>query len=225
MKFRFNLQKKFWTKVNVSITINDCWEWTQYKDKDGYGTFYFDGTSLKAHRYVYELYYGKIPQNYCVCHECDNPPCLNPLHLFLGTHLQNMTDMKLKNRSRNSLGSQNTNTNLTEQVILSTLNLVLLGKLKTKKDIINFNNNFTFRNIENILRKQNWSHITNIFNINQWDHIKDTLNGYITRYTVECIMYDIKVNNLNNLQLSEKYNIDKYTISGIRNNKHKYTKR
>ena len=105
--------QRFWYKV-IILNPNDCWNWTQYLDKDGYGSFYYDGTAMKAHRASYELQIGSIPQNMCVCHTYDNPSCVNPSHLFIGYHDDNMKDMKEKGRSRNSLGQNNTNTNLTD---------------------------------------------------------------------------------------------------------------
>ena len=95
-EFRFELQKRFWSKVNIDLDIDKCWEWIPYKDKDGYGSFYFDRTSMKAHRYVYLLYYNIDRYKYEICHTCDNPSCVNPLHLFNGSHSDNMVDMANK---------------------------------------------------------------------------------------------------------------------------------
>jgi len=75
----------------------DCWEWVGTKTKQGYGQF----LGQRTHRIAYELYNETNIGPYQVLHTCDNPSCVNPEHLFLGTHTDNMADMKSKGRSRN----------------------------------------------------------------------------------------------------------------------------
>lgn len=82
-----------------------CHEWSAARDRDGYGIFwggerYPTGGNkmVKAHRWGYESLHGPIPEGMKVCHSCDNPPCQNPAHWFLGTNADNMADMKTKGR-------------------------------------------------------------------------------------------------------------------------------
>jgi hypothetical protein len=84
----------------VKKTISGCWEWTGAKNHSGYGHTTFRKERCKrAHRVSYLIWVGEIPPNLYVCHRCDNPACINPNHLFLGSHEENMQDMKKKNRA------------------------------------------------------------------------------------------------------------------------------
>jgi hypothetical protein len=103
---------RFWKKVDKTSNPNGCWEWCgAIVLNRGYGLFGFKGTKL-AHRISYELSNGSIPSNMCVCHTCDNPKCVNPQHLWLGTTQDNTEDRHIKNRS--ARGSKIGTSKLTE---------------------------------------------------------------------------------------------------------------
>lgn len=90
-----NVAPRFWSKVEKTA---GCWFWGGARLKAGYGVFQIGRKACKAHRVVYELTYGPIPPGLCVCHSCDNPSCVRPDHLWLGTHQDNATDRQTKGR-------------------------------------------------------------------------------------------------------------------------------
>lgn len=89
------IESRFWKYLRITDT--GCWEWQRGLSEQGYGKLYWNGERY-THRIVWILCWGDIPEGLCVCHHCDNPPCCNPLHLFLGTDADNLDDMRKKGR-------------------------------------------------------------------------------------------------------------------------------
>lgn len=114
-----SLADRFSTKF-VPGQPDECWEWLASKDPDGYGMIGAGGsagTTLKAHRVAYELAIGQVSGGMHVLHHCDNPGCVNPSHLFLGTHNDNMVDKVRKGRASALFGKANGRAKLTEAQI------------------------------------------------------------------------------------------------------------
>lgn len=98
------LIERFWSKVNKNGPTmphmdTPCWVWTASKSNKGYGQFGFKPKNIGAHRFAYTITCGNIPDDVMVLHRCDNPPCVRPDHLFLGTHGDNIRDMIAKGRN------------------------------------------------------------------------------------------------------------------------------
>lgn len=96
--------ERFWSKVDksgpvVRSDLGECWVWKGSRSRFGYGRFPVEHRrQVYAHRFAYELAYGPIVLDLLVCHRCDNPPCVNPDHLFLGDNSDNIADRQSKNR-------------------------------------------------------------------------------------------------------------------------------
>jgi hypothetical protein len=118
------IMKDVWTRFAEKIQLNDengCWEWTGCVTSTGYGKFGINGSTTPAHRAAYELFVGKVPKWFEVCHHCDNRMCVNPGHLFIGTHFDNMQDCVEKGRLRGG------NHKLTEEDVMMVSGLLRAG--------------------------------------------------------------------------------------------------
>lgn len=121
------LKERFWEKVDKNGPIfvrmpylGRCWVWTANTSEDGYGQIKEGSPSRKqfrAHRLSYEMHQKRIPEGLCVLHKCDNPPCVNPEHLFVGTRKDNSDDMEEKGRAVHAKGESHGSAKLTEEKI------------------------------------------------------------------------------------------------------------
>lgn len=107
--------ERFWAKVERRGP-EDCWPWQAFRNPLGYGMVRFDGRSMLAHRVSWMLTHGD-PGALCVLHRCDNPPCVNPEHLWLGTRADNTADMCAKQRDRHPAGEAHGRAQLTRATV------------------------------------------------------------------------------------------------------------
>lgn len=121
------LMARFFRHTHPSNGYETCWIWSGYTDKDGYGTLRALNKDYKAHRLSFLLFYGDIPKGMLICHSCDNPSCVNPKHLFLGTPKDNMDDMIKKNRQVHVRGEGVGNSKLTEEKVHLIRNYIRQG--------------------------------------------------------------------------------------------------
>lgn len=146
---------KFWNKVDKTTSPDGCWEWTGSALKKGYGQFALKGKMWTTHRLSYTITNGNIPDGLYVCHSCDNPKCCRPEHLFLGTHLDNMKDRDVKQRTLR--GEQNGFSKLTVQQVLEIRDLYATTKISKKKLALKYN--VSPYPIGEIINRRSWKHV------------------------------------------------------------------
>ena len=152
----------FWRKVKKAGE-HDCWEWTAYKNDRGYGVMDFGSRRLglrrtyKAHRVSYFIHNGDFDENLNVCHHCDNPGCVNPNHLFLGTQKDNVRDMLSKNRQNPIKGSKNVWAKLTEADAIEARQLYEKGNYSQRQLACKYG--VSHKTIWLLIHRKKWTHV------------------------------------------------------------------
>jgi hypothetical protein len=145
-------ESRFWTHVEKT---GNCWVWTGKIGNKGYGYYTTGQRHLLTHRYAYTITYGQIPSGKFVLHHCDNRACVRPDHLFLGTHRDNMDDMKRKGRQAH--GARTHTAILTEEQAIALLHEYAAGNHNQRALAEKYGVNF--RSVWNLLHGETWKHL------------------------------------------------------------------
>ena len=167
MNYSNDILDRFKNKIAIPDDFeNICWQWlgrTHYK----YGQFDLELNNIKtisAHRFIYELYFGTIPNELVVRHNCDNCSCVNPYHLILGTQQENINDMVA--RDRQAKGSRSGRATLDEATVIEILERIKTEEFSSISQIARFYE-IKGETIGNILDGSYWTHITKDFDLKQ----------------------------------------------------------
>jgi hypothetical protein len=158
---RPSLEERFWAKVLVKGP-DDCWVWQGARAPNGYGKFIVPGrrSPANAHRVVWALSHGPIPAGLFVCHRCDNPPCCNPAHLFVGTAQENSADASRKHRmgpKRPSRGETHPRAKLTGAQVNEIRQRYAAGGITTYT--LGHEFGVTPENVQAIIRGRTWKEV------------------------------------------------------------------
>lgn len=214
------LDERFWSKVNKN-TVGGCWEWTANKNNKGYGRFSVDSYVGKqlAHRLSYEAEYGKIPKGGLVLHSCDNPACVNPLHLRIGSHKANVADMDERGRRKSPhlKGETNPFSKLTDAAVIEIRRAYIAGE---HRDTIAARYDLSPLSIPDLISGKSWRHLfvagsPTLDELRAATKRNKKTNAKVTQAIAEKIRRRLSNGELGK-DLAVEYGIHKATISDIK---------
>jgi hypothetical protein len=187
---------------------DDCWEWTAARFDKGYGAFRLGDKQLKAHRFGYEARFGPIPEGLYVCHTCDNPPCQNPSHWFLGTHKDNADDREAKGRGGRTYQSSLPEPKWTAAEVRAIRLAAQAGETHTS---IAERYETSQGAISAIVRRKNWRHT---------DHDLPAIHGRkvpvrITQEMVDTICREYEPSKIRHQDLADRFDLQRHTVARI----------
>lgn len=160
MAARKSTEERFWSKVQKSADPDGCWIWTGARKSDGYGLFLYENRCTGAHRIAYLLTTGTLP-DLLICHHCDNPPCVNPRHLFAGTDKDNYLDSRSKGRDRpvegGIRGDRSPVSKVTSDQVREIRRLYFVDRISQHRIARQFS--ITQTQVGHITRRVAWSHL------------------------------------------------------------------
>lgn len=144
-------------KQRSTIIAGGCWNWNSLRPDGRANVFYYDGRYMAAYRASYLINKGPIPDGEQVCHDCDNPACVNPDHLWLGSQLANMGDMISKGRRASFKGSSHGQAKLTEKLARQIIDEYTNGGTTLKALASKFS--VSVSTVHRVVLRKGWSHV------------------------------------------------------------------
>jgi hypothetical protein len=213
--------RRFWDNTdypkdwqNHPEKLDKCWLSKRARDKDGYAYASIKRITTRAHRLSYMIHYGPIPNGMLVCHTCDNPPCVNPNHLYLGNPIDNTQDMISKGRKASTKGELNGTSILTDDEIIQIISDIQNFKYKSYNQIMKAYNCSRLC-IYQILHRTNWTHITKNYSNQVLDDCKLILNRRLPEHVVTYIKNELN-KGTKQIDISKATGVHKGIISEIK---------
>lgn len=221
MEYSQEVILRFFRSINFPGNDQECWKWNAYCNDYGYGIFNLDDKHIKAHRFIYECYNGPVPAGLFVCHKCDNPPCCNPEHLFLGTDQDNKQDMIQKNRQ--AFGTANGMSKLNDETIIEILENIRNGKYTSLQQLCTVYS-IAESPIRDMFNRKLWKHVTINYTDQDLMMLRAKLkSGYAKRRTLnvnDVIEIKTRLKADERLtQIARDYGVSESAIYRIRTNK------
>lgn len=148
---------RFWDKVNKKGKF-DCWEWEGATGRLGYGQFKYKGENKRSHRFIFSYFFDINLEEKHILHNCDNPPCVNPQHLYIGNHEINMRDKSIRNRMSDRRGENNNFSELSEEDVEEIYKKRHIDNKPLKEISDEFNT--SVGNVSDIINDKTWTHVT-----------------------------------------------------------------
>jgi hypothetical protein len=213
------VEERFWQYVQKT---DNCWLWTGATRNFGYGVLHIGGHKGKAeraHRLSWEIHNGPIPNGLYVCHHCDNPACVNPAHLFLGTNQDNVDDMVQKGRNfvngeQRSKGERHGMAKLTAEQVLQIREEYV--RTKTTFSEIGRRYGLSHQTVRRIIRGEAWQHLPSSNAPTEKLTLGENNNmAKLTADQVRSIRAEYARGNTNRHELGEKYGVSHMAIYRI----------